>query len=79
VDDTLGWIYYRKDLVPLAITALQRSVDRDPKNPIAQYHLGLAYIKGGDKIRARKALEAALRLKPDFDGAADAARLLPTL
>ena len=53
VDDTLGWIYYRKELVPLAITALQRSVDHDPKNPLSQYHLGLAYYKLGDKARAR--------------------------
>ncbi len=79
VDDTLGWIYYRKELVPLAITALQRSVDRDPKNPLAQYHLGLAYYKLGNKARARDALQAALRLQPNFDGSAEATRIIASL
>jgi tetratricopeptide (TPR) repeat protein len=79
VDDTLGWIYYRKDLLSLAVTTLKRSVDRDPKNPLAQYHLGLAYYKTGDRVRAKQALEAALRLKSDFDGAAEATRLIATL
>ncbi|HEY2434214.1 MAG TPA: tetratricopeptide repeat protein [Vicinamibacterales bacterium] len=79
VDDTLGWVYYRKDLLPLAITSLKSSVDHDPKNAVAQYHLGLAYVRAGDKTRAKGALQAALRLQPDFDGAADAARILATL
>jgi Flp pilus assembly protein TadD len=79
VDDTLGWIYYRKDLVPLAITSLQRSVDRDPKNPLAQYHLGLAYYKAGDKVRAKNALQAALRLNPDFEGSSEAHRIVTSL
>jgi tetratricopeptide (TPR) repeat protein len=79
VDDTLGWIYYRKELVPLAITALQRSVDRDPKNALAQYHLGLAYYKAGDKVRAKGALQAALRLQPNFEGSAEANRIVASL
>jgi tetratricopeptide (TPR) repeat protein len=79
VDDTLGWIYYRKDLLSQAITSLRRSVERDPKNAVAHYHLGLAYYKSGDKVRAKQALEAALKLQPNFDGSADAARLVATL
>jgi tetratricopeptide (TPR) repeat protein len=79
VDDTLGWIYYRKDLLALAVSSLQQSVDRDPKNPISQYHLGLAYFKTGDKVKAKKALEAALQLKPDFNGASEATRLISQL
>ena len=79
VADTLGWIYLRKELYPLAIKALDRAIELDPKNPTFQYHLGLAYARNGNAERARARLEAALRLRPDFDGAADAKRVLAGL
>ena len=79
VDDTLGWIYYKKELLPLAITSLTLSVDRDPLNPVTQFHLGMAYAKSGDKIRAKHALSSALRLRPDFEQAAEASRVLASL
>lgn len=79
VDDTLGWIYYKKDLLPLAVAALKLSVDHDPRNHLAQFHLGMAYAKSGDKIRAKQALEAALQLRPDFEQAAEASRVLASL
>jgi hypothetical protein len=50
-----------------------------PANPVYQYHLGLAYSRTEDPTRAREFLEAALRLKPDFAGAADARTILSTL
>ena len=79
VSDTLGWIYYRKGLLSLAVTELEESVTRNPSNPLSQFHLGMTYAKNGDRDRARKALEAALKLKPDFEGAAEANRILATL
>jgi tetratricopeptide (TPR) repeat protein len=79
VDDTLGWVYYRKGLLPQAITALSRSVELQPSNPSYQLHLGLAYAKSGDKPRARRALETALKLDPAFDGAAEATAAIATL
>jgi len=42
VNDTMGWIYYRKSMFPSAIRHLEASVARDPGNPVAQYHLGMA-------------------------------------
>ena len=42
VDDTLGWVYYKKGLSALAITSLQQSVTKKPDDPIYSYHLGLA-------------------------------------
>jgi len=77
--DTLGWIYLKKELYPLAIATLGRAVERDAKNPTFQYHLGLAYARSGDAERGRARLEAALRLQPDFDGASDARRVLAGL
>ena len=77
--DTLGWVYYKKRQPDLAISALTRSVEREPRNPVYRYHLGLAYRLAGDNDRARSALERALELKPDFAGAADARQQLAQL
>jgi tetratricopeptide (TPR) repeat protein len=79
IDDTLGWVYYKKGLNTLAIGSFQASVQRDPKNPIYHYHLGLAYAKNGDKEKARESLNQALSLNPKFDGAADAQKTLASL
>lgn len=79
IADTLGWIYYKKNLGSLAVRELREAVEAAPKNPTYQYHLGLAYAKTGDKENARQHLERALKLKPDFEGAADARKLLASL
>jgi len=76
VGDTLGFIYYKKNLASLAISTLRASAAKDPVNPIYQYHLGLAYASSGDTAQARGSLTRALALKPDFDGADQARRLL---
>jgi tetratricopeptide (TPR) repeat protein len=79
VNDTLGWIYYKKGLANLAIGPLRESVETDPKNAGYHYHLGLAYLKNGDLVKARQSLQEALKLQPDFDGAADAKQALASL
>jgi len=79
VNDTLGWVYYKKDLRELAVKTLENSVGKDPKNVMFQYHLGLAYARAGQSTKARRALEEALRLKPDFDGAPEARKALASL
>jgi tetratricopeptide (TPR) repeat protein len=79
VDDTLGWVYYKKDLATLAISSFQASIQKDAKNPLYHYHLGMAYMKNGDKDKARESLKQALSLNPKFEGAADAQKSLGTL
>jgi tetratricopeptide (TPR) repeat protein len=79
VDDTLGWVYYKKGLNTLAIGSFQSSIEKDQKNPLYHYHLGLAYAKNGDKDRARDSLKQALSLNPKFDGAAEAQKTLASL
>ncbi len=79
VNDTLAFVYLRKQLPSLAIPLLRLAVDKDPANPAFHYHLGLAYSQTGNKAAARQALERALRLKPDFEGAEDARKVLQTL
>jgi tetratricopeptide (TPR) repeat protein len=79
VHDTLGWIYYLKGLPSLAIPPLELSAKTDPSSPVTQYHLGLAYAKAGQKVKARSALEQALKISKSFEGADDARRVLATL
>ena len=79
IQDTLGWIYYKKGLATLAVPLLQKSVELDPQNPILHFHLGLAYLKAGDSPKARVALQRALALAPDFAGAAEAKQVLASL
>ena len=74
--DTLGWVYYKKGLATLAVTALRQSVEQNPSNPMTQYHLGLAYLKDNNPSAAQRALQQALKLDPQFDGAQDAKRVL---
>jgi len=76
VGDTLGFIYYKKNLASLAISTLKVSAAKDPNNALYHYHLGLAYASSGDAQQARGSLTRALALKPDFDGADQARRLL---
>ncbi|MGB2716421.1 MAG: tetratricopeptide repeat protein [Vicinamibacterales bacterium] len=79
VNDTLGYIYYKKDLHSLAIPALKASLAKNANSPIYHSHLGLAYAKAGDVENARQHLSSALKLQPDFEGAQEARRVLEGL
>jgi putative PEP-CTERM system TPR-repeat lipoprotein len=79
VNDTLGWVYYKKGMFPQAISAFRESVGREPNNPVFHYHMGLAYAKNGEAAKARASLEHALKLRQNFDGADDARHTLTTL
>lgn len=79
VDDTLGWIYYKKGMSSRAIDALSVSTQKQPDNPTYNYHLALAHHQNGNKEEARKLLEKALKTKATFEGSEDAKKLLETL
>ena len=68
IDDTIGWIYYKKDLPSLAVRPLQDSLTKRPNAPAVLYHLGMTYARLGDKPKARVALERALALDPQIGG-----------
>ena len=68
VDDTIGWIYYKKGLYDLAIKPFEESLKKQPDNPEVLFHLGLAHAQLGDKAKAREALERALKLNPRVGG-----------
>jgi len=88
--DTLGWVYYKKNLYAAAVEQLQKAVALDEAaarasngSPSAtyQYHLGMALKGKGDKAGSQQALQAALRLseKRPFPDAEEAKKALATL
>jgi tetratricopeptide (TPR) repeat protein len=88
--DTLGWVYYKKNLYAASVEQLQKAVALDEASartvngsPSAtyQYHLGMALKGKGDKDGSRRALEAALRLseKRPFPDADEAKKALSTM
>lgn len=79
VDDTLGWIYYKKDMANLAIRPLEESLKKRPDSAEVLYHLGLAYAKLGNQEKARESLERALKLNPKFPGSDVARQTLATV
>jgi tetratricopeptide (TPR) repeat protein len=78
-NDTLGWVYYKRDMATLAVPPLKKSVDRVPNNATYRYHLGMAYLKTGEPQKARDMLQQALKLDPKLPGAADIRRALDGL
>src|SRR5262249_40510291 len=79
INDTLGWIYYKKHATTQALSLLLQSIDQDPSNAMYQFHLGMTYAQAGEDAKARRALERALALQKDFDGAPLARKTLATL
>ena len=73
VQDTIGMIYFRKELPALAVSAFERSIEHSPDNASYHYHLAMALKKAGDEPRAREAAQQAIKLKPDY---AEAQKLL---
>jgi tetratricopeptide (TPR) repeat protein len=74
--DTLGWIYYRKGVYPLAINFLQEALklqekNKIPDNPDIHYHLGWAYEKAEKPALARQHFEQVLKLYPNYPAAAE--------
>jgi uncharacterized protein HemY len=60
VQDTLGWIYYRKGLYGRAVTYLRRAVDKQA-TARREYHLGMAYAKVGELRLSQQYVGSALR------------------
>lgn len=79
VSDTLGWIYYKKNIPSRAIVYLKEANEKAPNQPMVKYHLGMAYYKNGNPDLAKKELEGALKLSSDFEGAAEARATLQAI
>jgi tetratricopeptide (TPR) repeat protein len=76
VADTLGWIYYRKGVYPMAVSYLQQALQLQEKNklresPDIDYHLGWAYEKTQQPALARQHFEQVLKTSPNYPAAAE--------
>ena len=88
--DTLGWVYYKKNLHSAAVEQLRKAVSLNEAQSRAanmapsaayHYHLGMALKEKGDKEESRRELETAIRLadKSPFADLEDAKKALATL
>ena len=65
VEDTLGWVLYRKGLYAVAVQHLENSAPQEPTGR-GQFHLAMAYFKAGDLKRGKQTLRAALVKYPNL-------------
>lgn len=76
VNDTLGYVYIKKNIPTLAVAPMLKAVEKDPKNASYHFRLGQAYLLSGNKAKAKTSLETALKLQASFPEAAEARTLL---
>jgi len=65
VQDTMGWVYYRKGLYSTAVRYLKAAVDKET-TPRRQFHLGMTYLKVGDQSAGQKMVREALQKDPNL-------------
>lgn len=64
VADTLGYVYFRKNLNSEALEIFKQDVQDQPANPTFHLHLAMALLKQGDKQGAREEAQKALKTAP---------------
>ncbi len=77
--DTLAWIAYKQGDYEKALKNLLKALELNPDIAVSHYHLGMVYLKRGDKLAAKDSLQKAVNKKEDFDGLAEAKETLKTL
>jgi len=79
--DTLGWAYYRTGDYRKAIPFLEDAVSSADEVPVLHYHLGMAYFRNQNPIRAQEELEQSIDLAqgdfPGIDEARDTLDMIP--
>jgi tetratricopeptide (TPR) repeat protein len=79
VSDTLGWIFLKKNLSDSALDTFRDLVNKAPNQSTYRYHLGMALAQKGDKIKAIKALQEALKYNPSKNERDEIQQLLTKL
>ena len=88
--DTLGWVYYKKNLYAAAVEQLRKAVSINeaeararnvPASATYHYHLGMALKEIGNMEESRRELQAAIKLseKAPFTDLDDAKKVLASL
>ena len=77
--DTLGWILVEQGNTKRGLELLQKAVTAAPKAPEIRYHLAQAWLKAGDKSKARDELERLLAGDAKFPQQVEAQAMLKQL
>ena len=79
INDTLGWIYLKKNLTDNAIDTFKGLVVQAPRNPTYHYHYAMALMQKGDRESAKKECQIALSDSPRKDEEQDIRTLMNKL
>jgi tetratricopeptide (TPR) repeat protein len=74
IDDTLGWVHYKRGSLEEAVRAFTRA-DARKKSARFRFHLAMAHFAAGNRQLGEKALAAAIQIDPNAPEAAEARRL----
>jgi len=77
--DTAGWVCYKNGDYKKAIHVLSTVIESAPETLVYQYHLGMAYLKAGDKAAARQYLAKAVAGDTRYDGIDEARETLKSV
>ena len=64
IADTLGWIYYQKQMYGKSVSLLKEATVQLPEQPIVFYHYGMAQYGNSNRNEAKKSLNKFLTLSP---------------
>jgi tetratricopeptide (TPR) repeat protein len=76
VQDTLGWVYYRRGDTRRALEYLRIAQGKLPENPEVNYHLGMALARDGKREEAKRHLQKSVASQGEFPGKEEAAKTL---
>ena len=62
VEDTIGWVHFRRGAYREAVQSLRRAVELAPDRARYHFHLGMALSEAGDTASSAAALKRALSL-----------------
>lgn len=79
VADTLGWVLVRQGQAQKALPYLRDARLRAARNPVIQYHLGVALHELGRVSEARAELRGAVSASSEFEGKDEARAILKQL
>ncbi len=64
ISDTLGYVYYQRNLNSEALQIFKQDVQEHPENSTFHLHLAMALLKQGDKSGAREEAARAMKTAP---------------
>lgn len=77
--DTVAWIAYKQGDYEKALKNLLKANELNPDMAAGHYHLGMVYLKQGNKTAAKEHLQKAINKKEPFDGLTEAKAALEEL